>query len=246
MRRLTLIVLLAQLWLCRASLCEERYQKVVIDDPFIELHTGPGRGYPVFYIAERGEQISLLKEKTEWYKVQIERGKQGWVHRDQLKTTLNLDGEPFNVPGLDFADYAKRRWESGILYGSFGGADGISAYGSYNVTPNLATELWLTQVLGPFSDATVANVNIVHIMFPEWRVTPFFTLGAGAIHTKPKATLVSTVDRTDSLAHVGFGVRTYLTRRFIFRAEYKTYVVFTSRNDNEEIREWKAGLSFFF
>jgi len=246
MRRLILIVLLAQLWLCRASLCEEQHQQVVIDDPFIELHTGPGRGYPVFYIAERGEQIALLKQKTEWYKVRVERGKEGWVHREQLKTTLNPNGEPFDVPGLDFGDYAKRRWESGILYGSFGGADAISAYGSFNVTQNIATELWVTQVLGPFSDADVASLDIVHIMFPEWRVTPFFTLGAGAIHTKPKATLVATVDRTDSLAHVGFGVRTYLTRRFIFRAEYKTYVVFTSRNDNEEIREWKAGLSFFF
>ena len=83
-------------------------------------------------------------------------------------------------------------------------------------------------------------------MFPEWRVTPFFALGTGQIHTVPKATLVATTDRTDPVAHVGFGVRTYMTRRLIFRAEYKTYVVFTTRNDNEEIREWKAGLSFFF
>ena len=59
------------------------------------------------------------------------------------------------------------------------------------------------------SDATVASVDIVHIMFPEWRVTPFFTLGTGSIHTVPKATLVATIDRTDPLAHVGFGVRTY-------------------------------------
>jgi hypothetical protein len=84
------------------------------------------------------------------------------------------------------------------------------------------------------------------MLFPEWRVTPYFTLGTGSIHTVPKATLVATTDRTDPVAHVGFGVRTYLSRRFSFRAEYKTYVVFTSRNDNEEIREWKAGLSFFF
>lgn len=246
MRRLIPIVLLAQLVLSRAALCDERHQQVVIDDPFIELHTGPGRGYPVFYIAERGEQIQLLKEKTDWYKVQVERGKEGWVYRDQLKTTLRLDGEPYDVPGVDFADYAKRRWESGIMYGSFGGADGISAYGSFNITQNLAAELSLTQVLGPYSDATVASVDLVHILFPEWRVTPFFSLGTGSIHTVPKATLVATTDRTDPLAHVGFGVRTYMTRRLIFRAEYKTYVVFTSRNDNEEIREWKAGLSFFF
>jgi hypothetical protein len=71
-------------------------------------------------------------------------------------------------------------------------------------------------------------------------------LGAGVIKTEPKATLVATRDRTDSLAQAGAGVRMYLTRRFVFRAEYKAHVVFTSRDDNEEVREWKAGFSFFF
>jgi hypothetical protein len=92
----------------------------------------------------------------------------------------------------------------------------------------------------------MATVNIVHLMYPDWRASPYFTLGAGVINTEPKATLVATVDRTDSLAQVGAGVRMYLTRRFVFRAEYKAHVVFTSRDDNEEVREWKAGFSFFF
>ena len=30
------------------------------------------------------------------------------------------------------------------------------------------------------------------------------------------------------------------------RAEYKSHVVFTSRNDNEEVDEWKLGFAFFF
>jgi len=64
--------------------------------------------------------------------------------------------------------------------------------------------------------------------------------------TSPKATLVATTDRRDSMAHAGFGVRAYLTHRFVLRSEYKAYVVFTSRDDNEEIREWKTGFSFFF
>ncbi|HUQ51802.1 MAG TPA: outer membrane beta-barrel protein, partial [Gammaproteobacteria bacterium] len=80
----------------------------------------------------------------------------------------------------------------------------------------------------------------------DWRASPYFTLGAGVINTDPKATLVATTDRTDSLAQAGAGARVYLTRRFVFRAEYKASVVFTSRNDNEEVREWKAGFSFFF
>ena len=246
MRRLPLLLSLCLLFLATGARAEKEYREVVIDDPFIELHTGPGRGYPVFYIAERGEQIQLLMQRTDWFKIKIERGEEGWVHRQQLKTTLNLDGEPFDLPGLNIEDYQARRWEVGALYGDFGGANAISTYGAFNLTQNLSGEVWVTQVLGRFSDSTLATFDIVHTMYPEWRASPYFTLGAGAIRTEPKATLVATVDRTDSIAHAGAGVRMYLTRRFVFRAEYKAHVVFTSRNDNEEIREWKAGCSFFF
>lgn len=218
----------------------------MIDDPFIELHTGPGRGYPIFFVAERGEQIALLKRRTEWFKVRVARGEEGWVHYEQLTTTLNLDGEPFDLPAVGFEEYAARRWEVGALYGDFGGANIISTYGAFNFTPNLSGELWVSQALGRFSDSQLVTMNIVHQMYPEWRASPYFTLGGGVIKTSPKATLVATVDREDTLAQVGVGVRTYLTRSFVFRAEYKAHVVFTSRDDNEEVREWKAGFSFFF
>jgi hypothetical protein len=132
------------------------------------------------------------------------------------------------------------------MYGDFGGANVISAYGAFGLTENLSFELGLSQVLGRFSDSQMFSFNVVHLLFPERRVSPFFGLGTGVIRTQPKATLVDTLDRRDSIAHAGAGVRLYLTRRFVFRAEYKTYVIFTSRDDNEEIREWKAGFSFFF
>ena len=54
------------------------------------------------------------------------------------------------------------------------------------------------------------------------------------------------IDRTDQTAYIGVGARYYLTRRFFLRAEAKERVVFTSRNDNEELTEWKVGLAFFF
>jgi uncharacterized protein YgiM (DUF1202 family) len=229
-----------------AAGAERPPQEVVIDDPFIELHTGPGRGYPIFHVAERGEQIALLKRRTEWFKVRVARGEEGWVHFEQLTTTLNLDGEPFDMPAVGFEDYAARRWEVGALYGDFGGANIISTYGALNLTPNLSGEVWVSQALGRFSDSTMVTMNVVHLMYPEWRASPYFTLGGGIIKTEPKATLVATVDREDSLAQAGVGVRMYLTRSFVFRAEYKAHVVFTSRDDNEEVREWKAGFSFFF
>ena len=247
MRWVLLVLSLGQFVIAgNAAGAERQLREVTIADPFIELHTGPGQGYPVFFVAERGEEIALLKRRTEWFKVRVERGQEGWVHFEQLTTTLNPDGQPFDLPALGFSDYEARRWEVGALYGDFGGANVIAMYGSHNFTSNLSGELWVSQAIGRFSDSTMVTLDIVHLMYPDWRASPYFTLGGGVIKTQPKATLVATTDRTDNVALAGAGVRVYLTRRFVFRGEYKTHVVFTSRDDNEEVQEWKAGFSFFF
>lgn len=220
--------------------------ELVVQDPFIEIHTGPGRGYPVFQVAERGERIEVLRRRTDWFQVRVPRGEEGWVHLDQMVRTLEPDGDSFEVPGVSLEDYAAKRWEFGVQYGDFGGANVISAFGGLALSPNLQLEVWIGQALGRFSDSKMVHANLTHILFPEKRFTPLFTLGAGTIETSPKATLVATTDRRDSMAHAGLGIRTYLTRRFVFRADYKAYVAFTNRDDNEEVREWKAGFSFFF
>ena len=103
-----------------------------------------------------------------------------------------------------------------------------------------------TQLTGNYSDGWMAGVRLVHTPFPEWRVTPYLLLGTGVLHVSPRASLVSTEDRTDQYAQAGIGVRAWLTRRFMFRAEYAGDIVFTSRDDNEEVEEWKAGFAFFF
>jgi hypothetical protein len=228
------------------AFAQDEAQSVVVEDPFIELHTGPAQAYPVFYVVDRGERIEVLSRRTDWFKVRAPRGQEGWVDSVQLQQTLQLSGTPVEVPTFTLADYVERRWEVGGLYGDFGGANIVSIFGGFSFTENLSAEVWYSDVLGRFSNSQMANINLVHLLFPEWRVSPYFTLGAGIIKTEPKGTIVAAVDRTDNLAHVGVGVRAYLTRRFVFRAEYKTYVVFTSRDDNEEPSEWKAGFSFFF
>jgi hypothetical protein len=217
-----------------------------VAEPFIDMHTGPGRGYPVFHIAERDEHIVVLGQRTDWYRVRAPRGEEGWVHRTALERTLLPNGEFWVAPGYALDSLAGRRWEAGTLYGDFGGANIVGAYSAAHVTPNISVELWLSQVFGRFSNARLAHLNVVHTLYPTWRASPFFTLGGGVIHTEPKATLVAAEDRRDATAHVGFGVRAYLTRRFLFRAEHKRHIVFTSRDSNEEVDEWKAGFSFFF
>ncbi len=239
-------------------LAEEEYAYVEVADPYIDLHTGPGRSFPVFYIAERGEWIKVLKSKTSWYKVRLNNGKEGWVNRHQMSRTLNLEGEVVDLKDPDFNEYLNRTWEVGIQHGDLEGASVISAYGGFHLTRNISTELHIEQALGNFSEIRMASVDIIHQPFPALKpfqglpwvgdinISPFFGIGGGIIQVLPRATLVQPVDRQDNIVFVTAGARMYLTRRFLARLEYRNIVILTSRNDNEEVEQWSFGFSVFF
>ncbi len=225
---------------------DDQPMEVEVSDPYIELHTGAGRGYPVFDVEERGEWIEILKRKTDWFKVRTGKGKQGWVAREQLEKTLTPAGKKTEIRDATLKEFTFHRVEFGALGGDFEGADEMTVYGAYYLTPNLSAELSYSKLFSTTSDADMFNVGVLIHPFPEWRISPFFTVGTGFIRTNPKTTLVQERDRDDQLAHVGAGVRVYLTRRFIFRAQYKNFIIFNSTDNNQEINEWQAGLSVFF
>ena len=228
----------------------DNYLSVAVADPYIELHTGAGRGYPIFYIAERGEHVEILKQRTDWIKVRVRTGtpreKEGWVSIDQMSRTLTADGERLNVAYPDFEAYTKRRWEMGLMHGTFAGASVVSAYGGFHLTRNISAELEASQYFGDYSNGKVGTISIVHTLFPEWRLAPFVTLGYGHIWIDPKSTLVQTTDRDNDVFDAGVGVRYYLTRRFLLRAQYKNYEILTDSTTNQNAEEWKFGFSVFF
>ena len=219
--------------------------EVVVSDPYLDMHTGPGRGYPVFYVAGQGDRVQLLKRRTEWYKIRTPRGKEGWVHVGQLTSTLDLEGHAIDFHQLGVDDFTNRRWEFGFSGGDFDGAALLTVYGAFALTPNISAQLSASQIMGDYSDGAIGTVNILMQPFPEWRVSPFFTLGTGVLKVEPHTTIVQSEDRTDEIAHVGLGANLYLGRRFVLRVEYKHHTVLTSRDDNQEIDEWKAGFSVF-
>ena len=219
---------------------------VEIADPYIEMHTGDGQGYPVFHVEEQGASIEILKRKTDWFKVRTSNGKEGWVAREQLERTLTPAGEQMEIRDATLKEFAFHRWEMGAMGGDFEDADVMTAYGGFFLTPKLSVELSASKIFADFSDADMFDASVLIHPFPTLRISPFFTVGTGVIFSDPDTTLVQESDRTDQLAHVGAGVRIYLARRFIFRAQYKNYVIFQSTDDNQEIDEWKAGFAVFF
>ncbi|MFB3104296.1 MAG: outer membrane beta-barrel protein [Pseudomonadales bacterium] len=232
------------------NLLQDYQPDVVVSDPYVEMHTGPGRGYPIFYVAGQGDEITLLKQRTDWFKIRLARGahrtKEGWVHIDQMRHTLDLDGNPIEFVDYGIDSFSGRRWEMGITGGDFEGAAAITTYVGYAVNPYITLQVEASQILGDFSDGFMVGANILMYPFPNWRVSPYFTIGTGIVEIEPQTTIVQAEDRRDEIVSAGVGANIYLSDRFILRFEYKRHTVLTSRDDNEEIDQWKTGFSIFF
>ncbi|MGM8228874.1 SH3 domain-containing protein [Cellvibrio sp. ARAG 10.3] len=240
-----LLFLCAALWLSPGAWADDDPQ-VTVNDAYINVHNGPGRGYPIFHVVERGEVITLLKSRTDWIKIKTYRGKTGWVRRRDLQFTLGPDGQPPELDDPKQEDYLTDRFELGVALGDFNGADSLTGTLGYRFTENLTAELRVAQNTGQFSDSQILAVALLHQPFPEWRISPFFSLGTGEIKTLPSATLVEPEDRNDTLIQASLGSYIHLTGRFFMRVEYTNHMILTSRNDNEEVNEWKVGFNIFF
>ena len=242
---LAVFVLLAAL-LAPALSGAREYLQVFVTGPYLELHTGPGRGYPVFHVVPRDASVDVLFRRTDWFKVRTEHGVEGWASLTDMQQTMLADGTPLHLNIGDRAGFTDHRYEMGLFAGAYGGASLVSAYGAVSINPQLQVELALGNFFGRFSNGVTADLGLTHVILPDWRWSPLLMLGVGEVHTEPKATLVQAANRTEPTAYVGAGVRFYITRRLFLRAEYKAHYVFTKRNQNEEEDEWKAGFAFFF
>jgi len=219
---------------------------VVVQDPYLELRSGPGRGFPVFHVVDRGASVDLLRRRTDWIKVRASDGTEGWVHRSQLERTLTPGGEPVTLPGPSPDARTEHRWEVGLATGGLEGASVVGVQAAWAATPTLHVRADAAHLLGDYSNGWLGTVGVAHVFAPHWRVSPFVGIGGGVLYVEPKATLVQPDDRTDSTAYAGLGLRGYLTNRFLLQAEYRQFVVFTSRDDNEEIDEWTVSFVYFF
>jgi hypothetical protein len=223
-----------------------RYLQVEVADPYLDLHSGPGRGYPVLRVIGRGEHVEVLFRRTDWFRVRDEHDREGWAHRDQLRETLLASGDKLAVEDVSKRDYDHDPWEAGALTGNFGGGNVNTVYVGYALNANLGAEIATSQTLGHASNSIMAVAGLTHAPFPEWRLSPFVELGTGVMRIQPKATIVSPANRTEQVGYYGVGARFYLSRRLILRADYRSYVIFTKLNSNEDRNEWKAGFAFFF
>ena len=230
----------------QVAYADKEYQSVQVADPYIEMHTGPGRGFPIFHVVDRHEWVEIIKRKTDWFKVRTDHNKTGWVERSQMERTLTEAGSNKSFRDVLVSDYLRRRIEFGVSGGDFSGDPFITARLGYKFTENIMLEFSYGEVAGDFSSSDVYSLNLVSTPFPKWRVSPNFTIGYGRFENTPRATLVNAEETDSDLANAGIGARFYLTERFFIRADYRRYVVLSNDDENDDFDEITGGVAFFF
>ncbi len=221
-------------------------ERLQIADPYIELRTGPGRGYPIFFVAQRNAFIAVELRHTDWYRVRTDDGKVGWVSRQQLETTLAAGGVQKTFRDVMLDDFLNRKVQLGAAWGHFKGEPMLKFWTSYRMSETLSLEGTIGQVQGVFSGTDIWHLNIMAEPLADQRLSPFFGIGVGKFTNFPNLSLVGAQTTNAKLANAMVGVRYYLTERFVLRGDYSFYTVFVNDTKTNDYHAWTLGVSFFF
>jgi hypothetical protein len=244
MYRLLALVLLLQTLYFGPSHAAQRYLELVVTDPYLEMHSGPGRGFPVVYVVGRDELVTVLYSRTDWFKVRAPAGQEGWVRRSDLFRTLLPSGEPAPIP--PYPDFATHRWELGAGYGVYNRENLVTAYGDFGLTTSLDVEFVVQEAFGTLDNRYITSIGLRHTFIPEWKwFSPTAGIGMAYQYVEDKVP-PAPLDKSNQLAYVSLGARGFITRRFMWRADWRHYVVFNNLNVYEDLEEWKVDLSVFF
>jgi hypothetical protein len=221
-------------------------ERLQVTDPYLELHTGPGRGYPVFFVVGRDAWVEVELRSTEWYRVRSDEGKVGWVHRDQLGRTLTAAGTRRPFREVLFEDYLHRRVELGTAWGSMRADPMMKAWIGARLGETFSLEASAGQVQGAYSSTNLWQIHVLADPWNNLRIAPYFGIGLGKFINLPHASLVGAVPTNSRMTDATAGIRWHVSQRLSARVDYTAYAVDVSDGRIEEYRAWTAGLSFFF
>ncbi|MFV1982542.1 MAG: SH3 domain-containing protein [Thiohalomonadales bacterium] len=218
---------------------------VTVVDPFLELHTGPGANFPIYDIIERGEVITILRRKTDWYQVKGSLNRIGWARREHLTETLAIAGIRTGTREKILEDYLKDKFRFDALIGQFDGESSATIRLAYRTNENIMLEIGVSQISGIYSNSPLLQANILFELYADLDFRPFAFMGYSKLSNVPNSETDLTAYDLD-LLNAGFGLNYYLTERFVIRLELGDYIVFSGNNRNDEFINYSLGLSIFF
>ena len=216
-----------------------------VAEPFIEMHTGPGRGYPVFNVVEQGDTIEILMRRTDWYQVRSADSKTGWTSAAELAHTLKPTGVPVDLPEVSHGDYLKSSWRIGFTTGSFEGANSVSLALGYRPLSWAGIEIEGGRIFDQSVTSDYYGINLLMEPRADWTVSPYVSVGAGQFSFNSRHKVLVSDTGSQDYGSIGVGVGHYIGRTIVVRGEYRSYSV-SSSEDRVWLSAWTIGLSSFF
>lgn len=229
--------------------------QVEIIDPYVEMRSGPGRGYPVFNVVEQGEIVTVLKRKPDWYQIESKNKNTGWTNAVQMSRTLKTSGIPVKLPSIGYGQYLKNSWRVGFTSGQFfsgelSGAETFSVTAAYRAMSWLGVEGFSGKLFSTEVSGNYYGLNLIMEPYPQWSFVPYVAVGLGTLSLKSQPKLAPLGLDDSRFENIGLGVSYYLGSNFVFRGEYRWYSVspsgVSSNNDTVHLEEWKLGFNTFF
>ncbi len=212
MRPLLALVLLLQALHFGIANATERYLELVVTEPYLEMHSGPGRGFPVVYTVGRDELVTVLYSRTDWYKIRAPRGQEGWVRRADLMRTVLASGEPAPIP--PYPDFSTHRWEVGAGYGVYNRQNLVTAYAGLRNYQQHRRRVRRAAGLGHAGQPVrhlhrpAAYLHTgMEMVLADGRYRDCLSIHRGEGAAAP-------LEKSNQMAYVSLGARGFITRRF--------------------------------
>jgi hypothetical protein len=220
--------------------------RVRVTGAYLDLRSGPGRGYPVFYAAEKDEWVVIELRHTDWFKVRTARGPVGWVSREQMKQTVTEDGVPFELADPSLLDFLQRRFDVGAGYGASKKTAFTRVWAGWRMSDTLSLDLNIADVQQRSATTGIWTASVLAEPWSDKRISPFFGVGVGRFNYEPNASLVNAEKQDGNMGVLTLGVRYYLGSRVALRLDYSRYAVLVSDTDYRTYQAGTLGLSIHF
>lgn len=215
---------------------------LAVTEDFLDMHSGPGAGYPKFYIAEHNELIYISKYQSDWYQVELRNSAgqatvKGWMPAAIINPALAA--ELPEQSGLN----KRSKWFVGAAGGAFAGETMIQGRLGYFFSEKIWAEFAVSEVLESLSSSRLYQINLLHQPLGQQRLSPFFGIGFGYFENTPFQTTINQQDSTSNFMNVDLGIHWYLSEGFILRGDFKNYVLALDDDNFDSHQEFSAGFT---
>jgi len=207
--------------------------EAIVRTPFMEVYTGPGRGYPVFFVVEKGEEFKFQNQKNDWFKVQSRDGLFGWINYKDFAFATSKQIPNARQQIID------SKWTVGILAGLFGKDNSYSAEAGYYLFPSLVLNAKISKITGDFSSSSILSSQVQFQGFRHSMFSPYIGAGFGLMEYSPRKSLVNANQSRENVFNYGAGLNMHVYKRLLIRLAVNNNLLQNAKSNH---LEWQIGI----